>query len=405
MRTLFLAGVALAMVAPVLAAADQSAPPPSTTAGPSNSFNPQISLILSGGYTRTSKDPATWALAGVPMPAEGEAGPGSRGFNLGESELGLSANIDPWWRGAASIALHGDDAVSVEEAYVQTTALGRGLSLKAGRFLSGVGYLNERHAHTWDFADNPLIYQGLLGTQYGDDGLQLRWLAPTDRYLEFGAELARGRGFPGTDDSRNGAGMGSVFVHTGDDVGASHSWRAGVSLLQAKAGDQALLLADSDASLAFTGRTRVWILDGVWKWAPQGNASRTSFKLQGEWMQATREGSMSLDSGGAVQAAPYRVTQRGWYLQGIYQFMPGWRAGLRTEALEPGAPGYGQNAALLPEAGGKPRKHTLVLDYKASEFSLLRLQWAQDHSRAGAADQQLQLQYQMSLGAHGAHSF
>ena len=52
---------------------------------------------------------------------------------------------------------------------MQTTALGNGLSVKAGRFLSGVGYLNAQHAHTWDFVDAPLAYQALLGTQLGGD--------------------------------------------------------------------------------------------------------------------------------------------------------------------------------------------------------------------------------------------
>ena len=35
----------------------------------------------------------------------------------------------------------------------------------------------------------------------------------------------------------------------------------------------------------------------------------------------------------------------------------------------------------------------------------VRLQFAQDRSRQGSADYQLFLQYQMSLGAHGAHSY
>jgi hypothetical protein len=46
-----------------------------------------------------------------------------------------------------------------------------------------------------------------------------------------------------------------------------------------------------------------------------------------------------------------------------------------------------------------------MLDFNASEFSRVRLQIAQDRARAGSADQQLFLQYQMSLGAHGAHSY
>lgn len=382
------------------ASAAAPAPPPAAAAASgANAFNPAMSLILSGLYARTSKDPAKYGISGFLQAPGAELGPGTRGFSLAESELGLAASIDPWWRGAANFALHGDDSVSVEEAYVQTTALGKGLSLKAGRFFSSVGYLNAQHAHTWDFVDNPLAYQAMLGTQYGDDGVQLTWLAPTDQFIEITAKLGRGRSFPGGDNSRNGAGMWALAAHTGGDVGDSHNWRAGLSVLNAKANGQELQGTGADGSLIsslFSGHTRVWVADAVWKWAPGGNATRTSFKLQGEVLRSTRSGSLAADPTAPELAGPYRATQSGWYLQAVYQFMPRWRLGLRTEALDAG-----------PEAvnGFRPRKHTLMLDFNASEFSRMRLQIAQDRARAGSADQQLFLQYQMSLGAHGAHSY
>ena len=368
--------------APVAVAAPAAAPT-------ANAFNPAISLILSGQYGRTSRDPVDYSITGFPLPAGAEVGP-SRGFSLAETELGISANIDPWFRGQASIALHPDNSVSVEEAFVQTTSLGNGLTLKAGRFFSGIGYLNEKHAHTWDFADNPLAYQVFLGNQFGDDGLQLRWLAPTDTFLEFGAEVGRGRGFPGSDTSRNSAGAASLFVHAGGDIGDSHSWRAGLSLLNAKATDQALVTTGSmggSSEAVFSGRTRVLIADGVWKWAPDGNAKRTNFTLQGEYLVSDRDDS---------------ARQSGWYLQGAYQFMPRWRVGLRTEAL---ASGSVFDADLMANAGYKPRKDSLMLEFNPSEFSRVRLQLARDRSRYGLPDNQLLLQYQMSLGAHGAHGF
>ena len=376
--------------------------------GGANAFNPAMSLILSGGYTRTSRDPASYHLSGFQLPTGAAAGPGSQGFSLAESELGLAANIDPWLRGTANISLHPDDTVSVEEAYVQTTSLGNGFSLKAGRFFSGVGYLNSQHAHTWDFVDNPLAYQALLGTQYGDDGLQLHWLAPTDQYLELGAELGRGRSFPGSDTGRNGAGMSALTAHTGGDIGDSHNWRAGLSWLTAQANDQGLTTLDATSSMVsnvFTGNTRVGVVDGVWKWAPNGNATQTNFKLQGEYLRSTRSGSLSYDVSHANLSDAYRAVQSGWYLQGVYQFMPNWRLGLRTERLNPGTPDYGINAASFTNSAYQPSKNTLMLDFNPSEFSRVRLQLAQDKSREGLADTQVFLQYQMSLGAHGAHSY
>ena len=376
--------------------------------GGANSFNPAMSLILSGLYTRTTRDPEKYGIAGFQLPVGAEAGPGTRGFSLAESELGFSASIDPWLRGVANIALHPDNSVSVEEAFIQTTSLGNGLSVKAGRFFSGVGYLNAQHSHTWDFADNPLAYQAMLGTQYGDDGVQVSWLAPTDQYIELGAEMGRGRSFPGNNNGRNGAGMTAFAARTGGDIGASHNWRAGLSVLNAKATDQGLSALDSSGSLvsnAFSGSTRVWIADAIWKWAPNGNATQTNFKLQGEYLRSTRSGTLTYDTATINRADNYRAVQSGWYVQAIYQFMPSWRVGLRTEQLNPGTPDYGINTAALAGDGYKPRKNTLMLDYNPSEFSRVRLQLAQDRSREGRADNQLFIQYQMSLGAHGAHSY
>ena len=392
------------------AAAPSPAPPSAAAAAGAgaNAFNPAVSLILSGLYTNTSKDPAQYAIRGFPLPADAQIGPGTRGFSLAETELGLAASIDPWLRGAAAIAIAGDNSVEVEEAFVQTTSLGNGLSLKAGRFFSGIGYLNPQHSHTWDFVDSPLAYQAMLGTQFGDDGVQLTWLPPLDQYVELGVEVGRGRSFPGSDTSRNGAGMFALTAHAGGDVGASHSWRAGVSMLDAKASEQGLVATDAAGqrvAQSFTGSTRVWIADAVWKWAPDGNAQRTNFKLQGEYVQSTRRGDVVHDVGGADLASTLSVRQSGWYVQAIYQFMPRWRIGARAEGLDPGSPDYGANTALVAPVTDRSRKDSLMLDFNPSEFSRVRLQVARDRAREGGADTQWFVQYQMSLGAHGAHAY
>jgi hypothetical protein len=46
-----------------------------------------------------------------------------------------------------------------------------------------------------------------------------------------------------------------------------------------------------------------------------------------------------------------------------------------------------------------------MVDYSWSEFSRMRLQYAQDKSMQGLTDDQITLQYIMSLGPHGAHKF
>ena len=77
----------------------------------------------------------------------------------------------------------------------------------------------------------------------------------------------------------------------------------------------------------------------MWKWAPGGNAHVTNFKLQGEYLRRQERGDLAYDANGALgltQESAYRSTQSGWYLQGVYQFMPTWRVGLRHDRLSPG---------------------------------------------------------------------
>lgn len=386
-----------------LETAPSSAPPASA-----GSFNPAVSLILSGIYTNLSQDPAGYRITGFALPSDAEIGPGQRGFSLAESELGVYANIDPYFYGGLNYSLHGDDTASVEEAFIQTIALSNGFTVKAGRFFSGIGYLNSQHAHVWDFADAPLAYQAFLGTQFGDDAVQVTWLAPTDTFLEIGTALGRGRAFPGSDRDKNGAGAATLFAHLGGDVGFSNSWRAGLSLLSTSPRDGELIdtdLAGNDVADSVSGRSRVWIADAVWKYAPNGNPVYTNFKLQAEYIRRHQDGDLTYDVDNAAITAPFDTKQSGWYLQGVYQFMPYWRVGLRTERLNHGTVDYGANNANLSRYDFDPAKNSVMVDYSLSEFSRIRLQLAQDKSRQGATDKQTFLQYQMSLGAHGAHQY
>ena len=144
--------LAAAESAPVKSQSPQDGAAPARAAG---GFNPEVSLILQGQYRRM-KDVPERSISGY-WPAGGHGhGGDERGLTLDHSELIVSANIDPWYRGMLNVALK-DGEAEVEEAWFQTLGLGNGFTLKGGRFLSGIGYLNEQHAHAWDFADAPLM--------------------------------------------------------------------------------------------------------------------------------------------------------------------------------------------------------------------------------------------------------
>src|SRR5205809_2953593 len=217
-----------------------------------NAFNPAVSVILQGTAARSSLDPNTYRITGF-VPPTGEIGPARRGFSLGESELFMTANIDPYFRGQLVASLTPEDTVEVEEAFFQTLGLGKGFTIKGGRFLSSIGYQNQIHQHAWDFQDAPLPYKAFLGGRLNDDGVQFKWIAPTDLLVELGAELGRGRGFPGSDPNRNGVGLWNLFGHVGGDVGESTAWRAGLSYLRTSPSERSF--EDKPNQLAFSGRS------------------------------------------------------------------------------------------------------------------------------------------------------
>ncbi|HEV7575743.1 MAG TPA: hypothetical protein VGO85_06850 [Caldimonas sp.] len=405
--------------APSAAAADAAAPVAAATPAraAATAFNPAISLILAGSYANLSRNPDTYRLQGF-VPTGGDVGPGRRGFGIGESELGISASIDPTFSGQLTTSFAADNSLSIEEAWFQSGGLVEGGNLRVGRFLSGIGYLNEHHAHTWDFIDAPLVYQAFFGGPIKTDGVQMRWVAPTDRFVEIGAEIGSGTSFPGSGGGRNGIGSGTLFAHVGDDIGASASWRVGASLLTNRADDRRyddVNGAGIPVSNSFSGHTQTWGLDGIYKWAPGGNARQRNFILQGEFFQRRERGSLSHDilaAAGPTSTGDYRAVQNGWYLQAVYQFMPMWRVGARYDRLDSGTPHIGQvesgglSAADFPILqSARPSRTSLMFDYSPSEFSRFRLQLGADRSNPAAIDRQIFLQYIMSLGAHGAHTF
>ena len=380
-----------------------------------NAFNPAISLILNGVLANLSQDPARHQITGF-APTGGEVGPGSRGLSLAETELVFSANIDPHFRGTLIAALGSDDSIGVEEGFIESVGLARGLGIKAGRFLASAGYLNEFHPHFWDFVDAPLANKVFLGKQLADDGVQLKWVAPTETFIELGTEISRGRAFPGTNRDKNGAGASNLFARLGGDIGASAAWRLGLSHLRTTAQNRNYDDLDSTGAQVnnrFDGSSRLWVLDGVLKWASNGGYN--NFKLQGEYFRRREYGSFTYDTAAAslgTQSDTYRSAQSGWYAQGVYQFMPRWRAGYRYDRLNPGSVSIGlvDNGALTAAdfpifAAHHATRNTLMLDFNPSEFSRLRLQFASDKSRLDMTGKQVFLQYIMSLGAHGAHKF
>lgn len=375
--------------APQDVVADAAPPPPAAAPASNNAFNPGIAAVLNGFYVASSRDTQKQTIRG--FQAGDESGLPLRGFSLGESEVSLTANIDPYMSGFLDFSMEDDNSLSVEEAYILSKDLPYGLTAKAGRFLSGIGYLNERHAHDWSFSDAPLPYRAFLNSQYGDDGVQVRWLAPTDQFLEFGAELFRGDSYPAAGASHTGQGTVTAFVHTGNDINDSSSYLAALSYLHSRAENR-----ETGDGHSFTGNDDLGIASLVYKWAPGGNPTVNNLTLSSELFYGREEG--------RFDATPFAQDRFGWYAQGVYQFMPRWSFGLRYAALQSSDPGPSLTGSALDDFGHSPRAETALLEFDTSEFGRFRMQYTHDESDLKPSDELL-FQYTVIYGPHGAHRY
>ena len=413
-----------------------------------NAFNPAIGVVFDGRYADFSTEDS--AIPGFPTGHESERAP--QGLSLGHSEVTVSGNIDDKFRGNLTLGLgaHPGEGteVELEEAYIATTAgsgLPEGLRIKAGRALWTFGYLNELHAHGDDFADRPLPYRAFLDNAFNDDGVEASFVLPTALYSEIGGGLFRGDDTP-FGGSDNGLRARSVYARVGGDIGRDAAWRIGAYLLDGRSRDRGggahdhgheanhageedhEHMHEEDHALhedeheeehehehehgdehaaffsegAFTGDTRLHGIDFRFTLAPTGNARQSELILQGEYFWRREDGVYALaeesEEGGEPHSEELSTDSLayGWYLQVVYKLSPAWRIGARYAWLSPS-----EDA----EIGHDPYAYGAMIDWTNSEFGRIRLQYNREALDGHESDNQVMLQYIMSLGAHAAHSF
>jgi hypothetical protein len=203
----------------------------------------------------------------------------------------------------------------------------------------------------------------------------------------------------------------------GGDVGTGGAWRLGVSHLRADADARETAEHGGDEAFAFTGDSALTIIDLVFKWAPDGNPEQRNLVFNAEYFHRDEDGVLAFtDAADPTRdsTTDYDGTQRGFYAQGIWQFVPRWRAGVRYDRLK--ARNTLANTVLGAGAAGDEFDHFLendtaqrystMVDFSNSEFSRIRVQYNRDETRPGGVkDDQFFVQYIMSIGAHPAHQF
>ncbi|HHF3073130.1 TPA: hypothetical protein ACPJ1A_000603 [Vibrio diabolicus] len=354
--------------------------------------NPQIGVVVDGYYQD-----------GQRHNSERE-----EGFGLGHTELNLSSNIDDKFHGALTAVLesHGDETeLELEEAFIETLALPYGVNVRAGRFLSDFGYLNNQHMHTDSFVERPIAYRTFLGSHYYDDGVRANIVLPTDLYVKFGVEALSGNKMSSVEDGSK-VGVYTTTMKLGNDFSESSSWQFGLSYLRNENG-KVKEFEDHDHgheeehdhshAAAVTG-ANLYGADFVWKWAPDGNYKYSNFTLSAEYMllDGVVDSKYKNDAESPDNLSAY-------YVSGVYRFNPSWSTGLR----------YGEAESYDGHAHGDHMHFTALNDkemdamiaWDSSHFGTIRAQFTRIDNQDSETDNVFTLQYVMTFGAHGAHAF
>jgi hypothetical protein len=400
-----------AAVAAVQAPAEASTPAPIQVlsgAGGRNFLNLSLDGLFAAG-TSTGDD------IGALQP--GGHDPAQRGFTVQNVEVVFEGAVDPYFRGRANVVLQidpeGETVVELEEVYATTTSLPAGLQLKVGQFFTEFGRLNPSHPHSWDFVDQPLAN----GRFFGPDGLRsvgarMSWLLPTRFYSEGfltlqnsqGETVTSFRSVPG--EKLFGREIVESDLRSFSDLLIAPRYAASFDLSET----QTLLLGASAAlgpnGTGESGRTRIYGVDGFWKWkSPTAFQGFPFVKIQGELLHRDLDAAASPEGADAGLASA-GFTDWGGYLQLNWGFKPRHVVGLRidrvggdTGATDDASPSDG------PGLAGRLRLSP-VYTWFPTEFSKLRLQYNFDHGDAFEQDEHsLWLQLEFLLGAHAAHQF
>ena len=336
------------------------------------------------------------------------------GLNLRHVELHLSGDVDPYFRAWAIGALS-EDSAELEEAVIQTTCLPGGLQVQAGKFFSNFGRINAQHSHEWDFVDQPLVFQLTLGDHgLNEKGVQLSWLAPTPFHLLVGGEAMHGENeqmFHHLDDEQlpreAGPRLWVAWAKCAPNLPDPHGLQLGISAArgvhqEAHDGD-----ADGANDHWLDGHSTFWGVDMVYKYDSPQPYGQGDLVVQGEYIFREKDLSVAQHDLNAALVGCDRIDrQDGYYVHATYGFLPRWRAGMRWEQV-----GL-TNQSRYPDGSSSDfadsHRLTGMLDFTPSEFSRLRVQIGRGTFELDDGDEsvwQIFVQWTISLGTHGAHTF
>jgi hypothetical protein len=190
------------------------------------------------------------------------------------------------------------------------------------------------------------------------------------------------------------------FVKTSFDVG-DLSVLTGLSFAT---GHTRINHLDDEDPHAFAGKTKLYGFDLTAKYFLD---SYRYISFQGEYLYRDQEGTRyAYDDAGNLITPSIKKKQGGFYSQVVWRFAQRWRTGFQYNLINKND--VKENGVKINLSNNLPAYYAM-LEYNPTEFSRIRLQvgqnraFFQDGSRKTVNE--VTLQFNFAIGAHGAHPF
>jgi len=357
------------------------------------SLNPDISVIGTFAAAYFSEDDPI---------VHAEVDPEKTGINLQEVEVGFQASIDPYFRADTFFSVNRNE-FEIEEVYATTLlSLPLNSQIRVGLMRSKFGRINTQHRHVQDFVTLPLAAAAFLGEHLNPTGVEFNFLLPLPWFSELSASVNSPDGLETTtfarDEDANNIGRLLYIARLSNffELSDAFSLSLGGSFATGSNGTEP------------GNRSNLYGVDLFAKYRPLKNSNYQEFWVQSEFMYRQAEtADGDLDDWGA-------------YWQFIYRFAKRWNTGIRFDYVDTNdapSPSEGEAALLsIAKSEGEEEEETLglfgrelryaaMLTFNPSEFSRIRLQYEFDDPDFSDSFHAIFLQFQYSIGAHGAHPF
>ena len=259
----------------------------------------------------------------------------------------------------------GGTSVEIEEGYLYWVGLPAAIGLKVGKFRQEIGLYNRWHTHALLEVDRPLASRAFLG----DDGLIQTGASASLPSFTVGpatqtiiAEVALGNNEALFDGGSHLSFLGRFQSFW--EVGSAAFLQFGATGLTGR---------NDDVNL----KTRLAVIDFVFRWTPPRQARYRDFQIKGAWYFSERE------------EAGTKLRGNGGYGQFSFKFAQQWIVGTRVDYLTPYLDNDPDYLQMVPS-----------LTWWQSENVRLRAQYHYVKPKGMAASHTVLLQIVWAIGPH-----